>query len=82
MACTLSGSATSTSWKKASRHSAAVASPFSGSTSATQTLAPSSEKRIAASRPMPPAAPVMTATFPSGASPYRETAEGLTAEDR
>src|SRR4029079_16418998 len=65
MAFTLSGSATSTSWKKASRHSAAVASPFPGSTSATHTLAPSSEKRIAASRPMPPAAPVMTATFPS-----------------
>jgi len=34
-------------------------------TSATHTFAPSAEKRIAASCPMPPAAPVMTATLPS-----------------
>src|SRR5437773_5893509 len=65
MASTLAGSVTSTSWKNASRHSAAVRSPFSRSTSATQTLAPSSEKRIAASRPIPPAAPVIAAIFPS-----------------
>src|SRR6185369_11777770 len=82
MAFTLSGSATSTSWKKASRHSAAVASPFSGSTSATQTLAPSSEKRIAASRPMPPAEPVMTATFPSRRPMRCASLAGKTGEDR
>src|SRR5918996_1909987 len=35
------------------------------STSAAQTLAPSAVKTIAASRPMPPPAPVMTQTFPS-----------------
>src|SRR5215218_8066765 len=33
--------------------------------SAMQTLAPSSAKRRAVSRPMPPAPPVTTATFPS-----------------
>jgi hypothetical protein len=65
MAATLSGFATSTCWKNASRHSAAVCPPVSADTSATQTRAPSSEKSSAASRPMPPAAPVMTATFPS-----------------
>src|SRR5215210_6648250 len=81
MACTLSGSATSTFWKKASRHSAAVASPFSGSTSATQTRAPSAEKRIAASRPMPPAAPVMTATFPSSRPMKGRSLTGQAAKD-
>src|SRR5207244_2890698 len=62
---TLTASATSTAWKNASRHSAAVRSPASGETSATQTVAPSAENSIAASRPIPPAAPVMTHTFPS-----------------
>ena len=65
MAWTLSGSATSTGWKKASRASEAVCSPASRLMSATQTLAPSAEKSSAASRPMPPPAPVMTTTFPS-----------------
>src|SRR5258708_13635973 len=65
IACTLLGSATSALKKNASLHSAAVFSPASCPTSATQTFAPSDEKRIAASRPMPPAAPVITATFPS-----------------
>src|SRR6266851_4709657 len=63
IACTLFGSLTSAPKKNASRHSAAVFSPASRPTSATQTRAPSAENRIAASRPMPPAAPVMTATF-------------------
>src|SRR5919108_1714217 len=60
---TLSGLVTSTFWKTASRPSAAVCSPASSTTSATQTLAPSREKRSAASRPMPLAAPVMTTTL-------------------
>src|SRR3989454_8110545 len=65
MASTLLGSVTSALKKKASLHSAAVFSPASTPTSATHTLAPSSENRSAASRPMPPAAPVITATLPS-----------------
>jgi hypothetical protein len=63
IASTLPGSATFTSWKKASRHSEAVFSPASRDMSATHTLAPSSEKRSDASRPMPLAAPVMTTTL-------------------
>src|SRR5919106_4209007 len=43
----------------------AVPSASLASTSATQTFAPSVVKTIAASRPMPPPAPVMTQTFPS-----------------
>src|SRR5258707_10243052 len=65
IACTLLGSLTSALKKNASLHSDAVFSPASCPTSATHTFAPSDEKRIAASRPMPPAAPVITATFPS-----------------
>src|SRR5437879_12954998 len=65
IACTLFGSLTSALKKNASLHSAAVFSPASTPMSTTQTFAPSDEKRIAASRPMPPAAPVITATFPS-----------------
>src|SRR5919202_5219215 len=47
--------------------SISVAASFPGSSawSTTQTLAPSSAKRRADSRPIPLAAPVMTATFPS-----------------
>src|SRR5437588_4721299 len=68
MRCTLFGSDTS-AWKKnASLHSAAVFSPASVPTSAMQTLAPSDENSMAASRPMPPAAPVMTATLPASRS--------------
>src|SRR5215208_2245872 len=44
--------------------SEAVSCPGSSARSATQTLAPSSAKRRAVSRPMPPAPPVTTATFP------------------
>src|SRR5258708_9802921 len=62
---TLLASATSALKKNASLHSAAVFSPASLPTSATQTLAPSDEKSSAASRPIPPAAPVITATLPS-----------------
>jgi len=65
IACTLFGSLTSALKKNASRHSEAAFSPASAPTSATQTCAPSLENRIAASRPMPPAAPVITATLPS-----------------
>src|SRR2546428_3569152 len=65
MASTLLGSVTSALKKKASLHSAAVFSPASTPTSATHTRAPSSAKRSAASRPIPPAAPVITATLPS-----------------
>src|SRR5260370_1935297 len=65
IACTLLGSLTSAVKKSAARHAAAVFSPASRPTSARQTRAPSAENRIAASRPMPRAAPVMTATFPS-----------------
>src|SRR2546430_14764129 len=64
IACRLAGSLTSAAKKKASRHSDAVFSPASRPTSATHTRAPSDENNPAASRPMPPAAPVMTATFP------------------
>src|SRR5918996_820295 len=45
--------------------SEAVSCPGSSARSATHTLAPSSAKRRAVSRPMPPAPPVTTATFPS-----------------
>src|SRR5438093_2834240 len=62
---TLSASATSTFTAKASRASEAVFSAAFLSTSATHTWAPSSQKSSAASRPIPPPAPVMTATFPS-----------------
>src|SRR3979411_471050 len=65
MACTVFASLTSHWKKKASLHSDAVFSPASLPTSATHTLAPSDEKSRAASRPMPPAAPVITATLPS-----------------
>jgi hypothetical protein len=65
MAATLAESATSTWKENASRASDAVRSAASPSTSATQTDAPSAEKTSAASRPMPPPAPVMTATLPS-----------------
>src|SRR5260370_279454 len=65
IACPLFGSLTSAPRRKGRRTSAAVFSPASRPTSATQTRAPAAENRIAASRPMPPAAPVMTATFPS-----------------
>src|SRR5260370_24511672 len=61
--CTLFGSLTSAAKKNASRHSDAVFSPASRPTSATHTRAPSLEKSTAASRPMPPAPPVMTATL-------------------
>src|SRR5690242_185919 len=71
MRCTLAGSDTSAWTKNASLHSAAVFSPASLLMSATQTFAPSAENNIAASRPMPPAAPVITATFPSSRSPIR-----------
>src|SRR5258708_17219216 len=72
IACTLFGSLTSAPKKNASRHSAAVFSPASRPTSATHTRAPSSENRIAASRPMPPAAPVITATLPSSLPTFKE----------
>src|SRR2546421_2000544 len=65
ISCTLLGSLTSAAKKNASRHSDAVFSPASRPTSATHTFAPSDENNSAASRPMPPAAPVMTATLPS-----------------
>src|SRR5918997_887281 len=45
--------------------SKAVSCPGSSARSAMQTRAPSSAKRRAVSRPMPPAPPVTTATFPS-----------------
>src|SRR3977135_4259463 len=65
MPWTLFGSLTSALTKNASLQSAAVFSPASTPMSATQTRAPSLENRIAASRPMPLAAPVITATLPS-----------------
>src|SRR5260370_39315143 len=65
IACTLFGSLASAPKNNASRHSAAVFSPASRPTSATQTRAPSAENRIAASRPMPPAPPAIAATFSS-----------------
>src|SRR5215207_42916 len=45
--------------------SEAVSCPGSSARSAMQTRAPSSAKRRVVSRPMPPAPPVTTATFPS-----------------
>src|SRR5690348_12716681 len=81
MACTLTGSLTSAAKKKASWHSAAVFSPASRPTSATHTRAPSSENSTAASRPMPPAAPVMTATLPARRSPTFEESFPLVAGD-
>ena len=65
MAWTLFGSLTSALTKNASLHSDAVFSPASTPMSATHTLAPSLENSSAASRPMPLAAPVMTATLRS-----------------
>src|SRR5437762_14318099 len=65
ISCTFFASLTSAAKKNASRHSDAVFSPASRPTSATHTRAPSDEKSSAASRPIPPAAPVMTATLPS-----------------
>src|SRR5213080_3969530 len=65
ISCTFFGSLTSAAKKNASRHSDAVFSPASRPTSATQTRAPSEEKSKAASRPIPPAAPVMTTTLRS-----------------
>src|ERR1700674_3947510 len=65
IASTLLGSLPSAWKKKASLHSEAVFSPASFPTSATHTRAPSDEQSSAASRPMPPAAPVITATLPS-----------------
>src|SRR5215207_1149960 len=78
---TLSGSVTSTLWKNASRASAAVCCPWSSATSATQTLAPSSEKRSVASRPIPPPAPVMTATFPSSRPMRTRSLAGEVGQD-
>src|SRR5262245_1901335 len=46
-------------------HIVTVSSASETSRSATQTFAPSPVNTIAASRPMPPPAPVMTQTFPS-----------------
>src|SRR4029453_17865915 len=46
-------------------HSPTVSSASATSRSAMHTLAPSPVNTIAASRPMPPPAPVMTQTFPS-----------------
>src|ERR1700680_983680 len=65
IAATLAASLTSTSTKVARLHSAAVWAPAERPVSATTTEAPSSEKSTDASRPIPPAAPVITATFPS-----------------
>src|ERR1044072_495697 len=63
---TRSSSATSTSSANAlPSHAAAVSSAAAASTSATQTRAPSLVKSSAASRPIPPPAPVITATLPS-----------------
>src|SRR6266571_3647564 len=72
IACTLPGSLTSAAKKNASRHSEAVFSPASRPTSATHTFAPSDENKRAASRPMPPAAPVMTATLSSSLPTFEE----------
>src|SRR2546423_11133009 len=72
IACTLPGSLTSAAKKNASRHSEAVFSPASRPTSATHTFAPSDENRSAASRPMPPAAPVITATLPSNLATFEK----------
>src|SRR5580704_562005 len=51
--------------KVARLHALAASAPADVPTSATTTDAPSSENSTAASRPMPPAAPVITATLPS-----------------
>ena len=59
-------SATSTVKAKASPEQLrTVSSAAAPSMSATQTRAPSAVKTIAASRPMPPPAPVITHAFPS-----------------
>src|SRR6266540_4703252 len=63
IAFTLASSATSTWTANASPASAAVRSAASPSTSATQTFAPSEQKSRAASRPIPPPAPVITQTL-------------------
>ena len=63
---TSSSSATFTLTANASpEQSPTVSSAASRFMSAAHTFAPSSVKRIAASRPMPPPAPVITQTFPS-----------------
>src|SRR6188508_1165226 len=64
IARTPSSSATFTPNAKASpEHSPTVSSARATSRSATHTLAPSPVNTIAASRPIPPPAPVMTQTF-------------------
>src|SRR5437868_15229649 len=72
IASTLLRSLTSAAKKNASRHSDAVFPPASRPTSATQTRAPSAENSSAASRPIPPAAPVITATLPSSLATFEE----------
>ena len=63
---TLSSSVTSVRTKRASAPaSRALASPSVASISATTTLAPSATNSLAAARPMPEPAPVITATLPS-----------------
>src|SRR5262245_53111858 len=63
---TPSSSATFTPNEKASpEHRPTLSSASATSRSATQTFAPSPVNTIAASRPMPPPAPVITQTFPS-----------------
>src|SRR3954462_6244179 len=64
MPCTSSASVTSARTNSPSISSASAVPP-SLSTSATTTRAPSAANRRALARPMPLAAPVMTATFPS-----------------
>src|ERR1700688_1331201 len=65
MSATLAASLTSTSTNVARLQSAGACAPAERPVSAITTDAPSSEKSIAASRPIPPAAPVITATLPS-----------------
>src|SRR5674476_1460716 len=69
MASTCASSDTSTVTAVAAPPAATISvvtdSALSGTTSATTTLAPSVAKRIAATRPMPLPAPVITATLPS-----------------
>src|SRR3954470_14919909 len=67
MASTWPSSATSTRTANAepSAQRPTVSSAAARSTSATQTRAPSAVKTSAATRPMPPPAPVITHTFPS-----------------
>src|SRR5262245_10242865 len=66
IARTPSSSATFTPNANASPgHSPTVSSASAASRSATHTFAPSPVNTVAASRPIPPPAPVMTQTFPS-----------------